>query len=328
MKKRNKKNNGGAPTPNPPNPPITIPFSEQIGPDFNIGAATWAMSATNYARNQSAEGWTTYPPGVENPTQVSWHNPLEPISDSLCGFIGTISGFTDGINRIQIAIRGTQTAAVLVSDVDYSQIPYTNSTIVGNVHKGFYGVYTDNLSNGSASLQTQIVNAFTGTYLSSTQKNRIYITGHSLGAAVATLIMADLATRFPESEIICYTFASPRVGDPSFSNSLYDYIINRPYWLVHQRVFNTDDVVPGLPPVITTDTPPLLYQHTNSYFGSFVPSNSVNLSTGFSFSTNLGSIELNHQICTYYAGAFDGTQSCPPNPSSEVKGKKKKKKKN
>ncbi|MGK7936357.1 MAG: hypothetical protein AB4206_11275 [Xenococcaceae cyanobacterium] len=45
-----------------------------------------------------------------------------------------------------------------------------------------------------------------------------YITGHSLGAAVATLVAMEIAQQVPQlkDQIQLYTFAGPRVGSPKF----------------------------------------------------------------------------------------------------------------
>lgn len=64
----------------------------------------------------------------------------------------------------------------------------------------------------------------------------LYITGHSLGGALALI-----ATRELESDDVaaCYTFGSPRVGSSEFADSIKSPIY---------RVVNTADVVPRLPP--------------------------------------------------------------------------------
>ncbi len=64
----------------------------------------------------------------------------------------------------------------------------------------------------------------------------VYITGHSLGGALAIL-----ATRFLASDSLgaCYTFGSPRVGNSHFANS-----IKTPIY----RIVNAADIVPRVPP--------------------------------------------------------------------------------
>jgi hypothetical protein len=68
----------------------------------------------------------------------------------------------------------------------------------------------------------------------------LYITGHSLGAALATVATQRLEHHLKIREIIaaCYTFGSPRVGD-----SHYDIEFKSPIY----RVVNTTDVVTVIP---------------------------------------------------------------------------------
>ena len=65
----------------------------------------------------------------------------------------------------------------------------------------------------------------------------IYITGHSLGGALALV-----ATRALNSDSIaaCYTFGSPRVGDSEFGDKIKPPIY---------RIINAADMVPRVPPI-------------------------------------------------------------------------------
>jgi hypothetical protein len=69
----------------------------------------------------------------------------------------------------------------------------------------------------------------------------IEVTGHSLGAALATLYVAENANAgLVRTPMIC-TFASPRVGDPTFATKFNQ--LGNTSW----RVVNELDVVPNLP---------------------------------------------------------------------------------
>ncbi len=65
----------------------------------------------------------------------------------------------------------------------------------------------------------------------------LYITGHSLGGALAVIAAADLSRGYPIWG--CYTFGAPKVGDAEFGQR-----INVPMY----RVVNAIDAVPMLPP--------------------------------------------------------------------------------
>jgi len=79
----------------------------------------------------------------------------------------------------------------------------------------------------------------------------LWVTGHSLGAALATLAAMDLQTdRVPVQGV--YAFGSPRVGNARFKAAFDRAFKGRPL----QRWVNDRDIVPLNPPA-----PPLDYQH-------------------------------------------------------------------
>jgi hypothetical protein len=67
-------------------------------------------------------------------------------------------------------------------------------------------------------------------------------TGHSLGAALATLYTIDNARSDQVSNPLLCTFGSPRVGDPTFVTSFNNL------GLASWRIANVPDIVPYLPP--------------------------------------------------------------------------------
>jgi len=91
----------------------------------------------------------------------------------------------------------------------------------GNVHRGF---------------KTALVWTDLEDYVSNLQKNnlKIWITGHSLGAALATLA----ADRYGNVQGL-YTYGSPRVGDQDFKK---DFNVNT------YRFVNNSDIVTKVPP--------------------------------------------------------------------------------
>lgn len=45
---------------------------------------------------------------------------------------------------------------------------------------------------------------------------QIYISGHSLGGAIATLAAYEVSRAHPDRHVVLYTFGSPRVGNAQF----------------------------------------------------------------------------------------------------------------
>lgn len=76
----------------------------------------------------------------------------------------------------------------------------------------------------------------------------IYVVGHSLGGALATLASVRLK-RMGYSPIV-FTFGSPRVGNTTFA-SAYD--------ILHYRWVNKADIVPHVPPALGIRT--FAYKH-------------------------------------------------------------------
>jgi hypothetical protein len=100
--------------------------------------------------------------------------------------------------RVFIAFRGTDDPKALLKDLDALPVSWEQG---GRVHKGF----VRHLRPVRDAL-TRIVAAAAG--------RELFFTGHSLGAAAATL-SESLSPR-----ATLYTFGSPRVGDSAFASTL------------------------------------------------------------------------------------------------------------
>ena len=70
----------------------------------------------------------------------------------------------------------------------------------------------------------------------------IYMTGHSLGGALATIIASVLAPLHPTREVYAVTFGAPRVGNANYKRYC-DSIPN----LHIMRVTHTCDIIPRIP---------------------------------------------------------------------------------
>lgn len=76
---------------------------------------------------------------------------------------------------------------------------------------------------------------------------RIYVTGYSLGAALATLAAFHIQTKFPSIHVTMYSFASPYIGDPQFAQ-VYNLTVPDSHRVVHD-----DDLVPKLRLLLDTN---------------------------------------------------------------------------
>lgn len=137
-------------------------------------------------------------------------------------------------DTVVVAFRGTQADSLAnwISNLDASHLnPYPN---VANayVHAGFYDSYQ--------SVQDEVRNA-TKELIAKVNPTRIAVTGHSLGAALAILCAADLASLY-KLPVTVYDFGSPRVGNTYFV-SYFQSVVHTTY-----RIVNQADMVPHLPP--------------------------------------------------------------------------------
>lgn len=108
---------------------------------------------------------------------------------------------------IYVVYRGSTSIADWANNLDWMSIPYDKCTNC-QVHKGFY------LAEQSV-INTVIshVQALKAKYPSYT----VVVTGHSLGAALATLTTMDFLSS-NISPLRLFNFGSPRVGNTAFAN--------------------------------------------------------------------------------------------------------------
>lgn len=99
------------------------------------------------------------------------------------------------------------------------------------VHNGFYTAWNQAKSTVNAQIQN---------LLSLHRGVPIYVTGHSLGGALATLAVGDLKETFGNIASLL-TFGQPRVGNKEFAAYFASVI-------VANRVVHYADIVPHIPP--------------------------------------------------------------------------------
>lgn len=140
------------------------------------------------------------------------------------------------------AFRGTDSDLDAWEDVHF--IPTTFVATQGSVSptpwvsSGFYGIYDTQGDGMAASMRAQLF-----ALLDKYQPTQLYITGHSLGAALSQLFSLDVAVSRP-TPALNINFASPMVGLDSWG-SAYAGKIDASQSI---RVYNYWDYVPSLPP--------------------------------------------------------------------------------
>lgn len=127
---------------------------------------------------------------------------------------------------IILAFRGTAALLDWISDADVDLV----SGPAGRVHEGF------NLALG-------FVWKDVWDYVKEHRNGRaLWVTGHSLGAALATLAVAKLRLERDEAVNGLYTFGAPRAGDPVFAR-----IFDVDFGQYTFRYVNDQDIVARVP---------------------------------------------------------------------------------
>ena len=185
-------------------------------------------------------------------------------------FMGYI--LTSKTNNI-IAFRGTQTQADWVQNLRATQQEYRDRKTdksYGLVHQGFLDIFRQKISEPLLATVQQLDPTIP-----------CYITGHSLGSAIATLAALEIALNTPQirEQIQLYTYAAPRVGNSDFAQAHNNLIPNS------YRIVNQGDFIPLIPPVKIEN------QEFNAEY--------AHLGQKWTFLTQYGDVLLNHIVDTY-----------------------------
>jgi triacylglycerol lipase len=177
--------------------------------------------------------------------------------------------FVDPNNHAWIVVRGTHTTTDFRHDTMFHQLPMYRDKPYLKVHQGFHDIFSIIMP------RIHTLFKYYGPIKSVT------LTGHSMGAAVSTLIAYDLYEH--NYDVNAYIYASPRTVNYEMANNIKFNIF---------RVDNTEDIVATKPPplVISIDDVPNTYNHVG---------------TPLYFTENRLSFEKNHTIPVYYDFIYD-----------------------
>ncbi len=155
------------------------------------------------------------------------------------------AAFDDTATSLQAYVAGSDTAVILafrgstdlrdwIGNFDFPERDGAGVGQVGRVHEGF--------ANAMEPSFAAIASAIERFSQGKKERPALYVTGHSLGGAMATLAAARLQhTGHPVRAL--YTFAAPRSGDTVFANDAWAALDHQ-----HFRFVNEKDLVPRLPP--------------------------------------------------------------------------------
>ncbi|MCU7843244.1 MAG: lipase family protein [Candidatus Thiodiazotropha sp. (ex Monitilora ramsayi)] len=150
--------------------------------------------------------------------------------------------------RYIFAFRGTDSALDMLDDCGVEPqafLPFDSEIGVPagvRVESGFNDIYQKG-DRTVASMQRQLFTLIDKYQASLKPISEIYVTGHSLGAALSQLFTLDLALSRPTISAKNVNFASPRVGNGAFVSFFEECSLHPTL-----RVQNIYDAVPHLPP--------------------------------------------------------------------------------
>ena len=137
-------------------------------------------------------------------------------------------------------IRGTQTILEWLHDAAFLFVPNPIHPAGGFTEDGFSAIYRSlrvGADPNSPAAVDAIASIVAGGGISS-----VTVTGHSLGAAIATLLALAIGITPGCKSPTVYTYASPRVGDLIFEHT-YDSLVQDTL-----RIHHRSDLVPKLAP--------------------------------------------------------------------------------
>lgn len=196
-----------------------LPFDPEAGPEYSRTNALWLAELCRLFYRQDVEEVIFAP----QPSRASF---LQKAGLKQRAFFASVEMDTHAMlvepmslpSFAILVFRGTDSKRDYVTDMECGILPRNKNE--AGVHKGFRKAL-DSVWDEIEKELSQLIHP-------------IFYTGHSLGAALATLAAARYAPR------AVYTFGSPRVGNEAFAASLRDIPIH--------RVVDNKDAAALLPP--------------------------------------------------------------------------------
>ena len=228
----------------------------------------------------SSDSTSTPAPNVTTSTTTTWLNPftlartnhkhLEPATLTAFGDENSEKELVYGVGidhfrrRITVAFRGSVTSSDFVTDacIEFSrrdnpvqlllQLPDQPATI--GVHHGFdeYLLKRRRKDVESGSKYDEILEHVQTLFVGRTKTYKLYVTGHSLGGALACLFAFEVAAAAAAADgrdiptpVTCISVASPRVGDIHFQTAFT--ALEQAGHVRHLRIAHAQDPVTMMP---------------------------------------------------------------------------------
>jgi Lipase (class 3) len=212
--------------------------------------------------------------------------------------IGVVWKSTSDPGLLYVSFRGTRTRTEWDKDLMFQQVSYPHTTFFPMTRRYFSNTSTPYTSVLHRSLQAnctffegEVHEGFLDVYNCIRQQildimdnsvNVVVASGHSLGAALATLLVSDKDLHMGAT-FYCYTFGGPKVGNEEFAN----FVQNQCSYF---RIANEDDIICNLPPSVS---PNFVGQPDDVFLYTHVKTDPIR------FQDNRGALLYNHAMQTY-----------------------------
>lgn len=185
--------------------------------------------------------------------------------------ITPIGFIAKGRKGVFVIFRGTKTAKEWLSNLNakFRDFPVPGQ---GRVHEGFLSAYE------------KVRKTIADTLKDLRGRPKLFVSGHSLGAGIATLAALDIELSMNREVAACYTFASPRVGDDPFAKAFNARFCGGKRHKAF-RIANSSDLVTSIPLPIP--------------IAGVVGGHFSHVDTPVEFNVQLDDVELNHRMAVY-----------------------------
>ena len=251
----------------------------------------------------------------EKPASVDSWIPLEGFDNIIDGTKesrAAIFAASDNSREYIIAFKGSESFKSWIADFSITPVAFTphddqhRTEGTADVHEGFNEVYDKKISTKSmADVLFQ--------FIKTTAIDKLYITGHSLGGAVAKLFLYDLMKSLNSDaflDIICVTFAAPKIGIENTKQdfeSLYDILVGQGKQINYINMVIIHDIVPDLPPYPYVFSGEYLYIHSGNPIEHEIVYYIKWINTYFDLSESNFRVEKNHGIISLVEGKLAWT---------------------
>lgn len=188
---------------------------------------------------------------------------------------------------LYIIFRGTQNSTEWINNLNARLTPFFINDH-GSVHDGFLSLYLDVRDD-----LLEVAKSFS-------EKNKIHVAGHSLGATLAVFAACDIESTLGLKIASLYTFGSPRIGDNAFAIAFNQAFAHKSF-----RIANSSDMVTEVP--------------FPSRFAGFFGGYFSHIETPVIFTVQENDNIKNHQMATYLA-ALAGCRRNPVRRFLEIFG--------